>query len=445
MTRRLTLQILLGMLVGLAVGSICRELAVDAAQAKQIASWFDVISSVFLRLIKMIVAPLVFATLVTGIAHMGDTKTLGRIGLKTMLWFLTASLISLSIGLAVVNLLEPGTGLNLPLPEVAAKVANASSGPPSFAQFIIHTAPESMVGAMASNAILQIVVFSIFVGVGLAALGPKGASLVRAIDALAELMLVITGYVMRLAPVAVFSAIAGVITSQGIGVVGTLGVFIGQFYFGLLLLWLVLLAACFATIGPRAPALLRATREPLLLAFSTASSEAAYPKLLDRLMRFGIPKRIASFVLPLGYTFNLDGSMMYSTFAILFIAQAYGIELTLGDQLLILLVLMVTSKGVAGVPRASLVVVAATLAHFDLPEAGLLLILGVDQFLDMGRSATNVIGNAVASAAVARWEGVLGHQEDSLEDFDARHRDENGPPQEDADVGPGAAAPELSR
>jgi Na+/H+-dicarboxylate symporter len=264
-----------------------------------------------------------------------------------------------------------------------------------------------MFEAMADNEILQIVVFSLFVGVAITAVGEKAAPLVRGIEALVSVMLQITDYVMRVAPIAVFAAVAGTVTERGPAILGTFGYFMGSFYIGLILLWIILLGAAFLMIGPRVTQLIRYIREPLILAFSTASSEAAYPRTLEALDRFGVPRRIASFVLPLGYSFNLDGSMLYMTFATIFIAQAYGIDLTIGQEITMLLVLMVTSKGVAGVPRASLVVIAATLAFFNIPEAGLLLILAVDHFLDMGRSATNVVGNAVAAAVVAKWEGAI--------------------------------------
>jgi len=265
---------------------------------------------------------------------------------------------------------------------------------------------------MATNEILQIVVFSIFVGVAITAVGEKAAPLTRAVEALVAVMLQITNYVMRFAPIAVFAAVTSTLAERGPGVLRDLGYFMGSFYLGLALLWLLLIGIAFVLVGPRTRLLIRYIRDPLILAFSTASSEAAYPRTLEALDKFGVPPRIASFVLPLGYSFNLDGSMMYMTFASMFIAQAYGIPLSLGEQITMLLVLMVTSKGIAGVPRASLVVIAGTLSMFKIPEAGLLLILAVDHFLDMGRSATNVIGNAIAASLVAKWEGGLDPRED---------------------------------
>jgi Na+/H+-dicarboxylate symporter len=363
-------------------------------------------TTIFLHLIKMIIAPLVFSTLVAGIAHMGDTAALGRVGAKAVGWFLCASLISLSLGLILVTIFQPGVGLGLPLPPTDATVGVDRSSF-DFAKFVAHIFPESMIGAMASNDILQIVVFSLFVGVAIMAVGEPAKPLVRGVEALVKVMLQITDYVMRFAPVAVFAAVAATIATRGLGIVVTFGYFMGSFYIGLVILWALLIGACFLFLGSRTKLLVRYIRDPVVLAFSTASSEAAYPRTLEALDRFGVPPRIASFVLPLGYSFNLDGSMMYMTFASIFVAQAYGIELSLGTQILMLLTLMITSKGVAGVPRASLVVITATLAQFNIPEAGLLLILAVDHFLDMGRSATNVVGNAVASAVVAKWEGEL--------------------------------------
>ena len=409
MAKRLTFYIMIGLVAGLVVG-LATHAAIDdgsaaaSAQLRDIAGYFAIVTTVFLRLIKMIIAPLVFATLVSGIAQMGDTAALGRIGGRSLAWFITASLVSLTLGLVMVNLLDPGEGLNLPLPPATA-TAGLETGAFNLKDFIAHIVPASMIDAMAKNEILQIVVLSVFVGVAITAVGEKAAPLVKAVDALVHVMLQITDYVMRVAPFAVFAAVAGTLTERGATVIGQLAYFMGSFYLSLLLLWVVLLGAGFLFIGGRIVQLVRHVREPLLVAFSTASSEAAYPRMLEALDRFGVPPRVASFVLPLGYSFNLDGSMIYMTFASIFIAQAYGIDMSVWQMVTMLLVLMVTSKGIAGVPRASLVVIAATLPMFNLPEAGLLLILAIDHFLDMGRTATNVIGNAVASAVVAKWEG----------------------------------------
>jgi Na+/H+-dicarboxylate symporter len=411
MGKRLTYYILIGLVLGGVVGLGVNAYFDDnggagTQQATEIAGYLSIITALFLRLIKMIIAPLVFSTLVVGIAHMGDTQALGRIGFRSVAWFICCSLVSLTLGLILVNFFQPGVGLAIPIPPIDA-ASGVDKAAFNLKDFISHIVPSSMVDAMAKNEILQIVVFSLFVGVGITAVGEKAAPLVRGIDGLAQVMLQVTNYVMRFAPFAVFAAVAGTLAERGPSIIGSLAYFMGTFYLGMALLWCVLIGACFLIVGPRTGLLVRYIREPLLLAFSTASSEAAYPRTLEALDRFGVPPRIASFVLPLGYSFNLDGSMIYMTFAVMFIAQAYGIDLSLGQQITMLLVLMVTSKGVAGVPRASLVVIAATLAFFNIPEAGLLLILAVDHFLDMGRSATNVVGNAVASAVIAKWEGKL--------------------------------------
>ena len=407
MAKRFTSYILLGMVLGILAGWFLNRNVTDPEMLVRIGGYLTIVTDVFLRLIKMIIAPLVFSTLVGGIAHMGDRTALGRVGLRTLAWFVGASVISLLLGILMVTLLQPGAALALPLPAVDA-TADVKTTTLTLKEFVTHLVPRSAAEAMANNEILQIVVFSIFFGVALAAVGEKGRHLLQVIGGLAEVMLKVTGYVMLVAPFAVFAAIAAIITTQGLGILLTYGRFIGSFYLSIGILWVVLLLLGSLVLGRRVLRLMRLVREPILLAFSTASSEAAYPRTLEQLERFGASNRIASFVLPLGYSFNLDGSMMYCTFATLFIAQAYGIPLTLGQKLTMLLLLMVTSKGMAGVPRASLVVIAATLSFFHIPEAGLLLILAVDHFLDMGRSATNVVGNSIATAVVAKWEGELG-------------------------------------
>jgi Na+/H+-dicarboxylate symporter len=332
------------------------------------------------------------------------------VGLRSILWFLLASLVSLTLGLILVNVLQPGVGLNLPLPPATASAGVQTAGF-SLKDFVSHLVPASIFESMSTNEILPIVIFSIFFGVALTAVGEKGAPIVRGVEALVKVMLQVTDYVMRFAPFAVFTAVASAIAERGPSIIATFGKFVGSFYLGLIVLWTFLIGAAFLLVGPRTRHLVRYIRDPVVLAFSTASSEAAFPRTLEALDRFGVPPRIASFVLPLGYSFNLDGSMMYMTFATIFIAQAYGIHLGIGQEVSMLLVLMITSKGMAGVPRASLVVIAATMSMFRIPEAGLLLILAVDHFLDMGRSATNVVGNAVAASVVARWEGGLDSEE----------------------------------
>ncbi|MHA3793445.1 dicarboxylate/amino acid:cation symporter [Sphingomonas sp. YL-JM2C] len=404
MRLKLTPLIFGGMALGIATGvGVHLWAGGDAAAAARIADYLQLPADVFLRLIKMIVAPLVFATLVTGIAHMGDVASLGRMGARAMGWFVTAGLVSLSLGLLFVNAFAPGEALHLVRTADPGGMAEKAL---SFRQFVLHIFPESVVQAMAENQILQIVVFSLFVGVALSAAGERGKPLLAVVEATADLMLTITGYVMRAAPLAVFGAIAATVATQGAGILLTFGALIAEFYVALAALCLVLLGAGAAFLGGGLAPLLRHVREPLLLAFSTASSEAAYPRLMEALDRAGVPRRVYGFVLPLGYSFNLDGSMMYATFAAIFIAQAYGVDLPIATQITMLLVLMVTSKGIAGVSRASLVVVAATLAQFDLPVEGVALLLAIDHFMDMGRTTTNVLGNAIATAVVAKWESA---------------------------------------
>ncbi|MFM6854325.1 MAG: dicarboxylate/amino acid:cation symporter [Sphingopyxis sp.] len=414
MAKRLTWFILIGMILGVVAGYVANQmLAGDADGAKQVASYFKMLADIFLHLIKMIIAPLVLATVVVGIAHLGDSSALGRIGTRALLWFIAASFLSISLGLVMVNAFKPGVGLVLstagPLPELA-------TSDHSLVTFLVSIFPTSVFDAMASNNILQILVFSLFAGVALLAIGERGAPLVRAAEALSELMLQITNYVMAFAPFAVFGALGAVITVNGVGIIGTYITLVGEFYLGLLILWALLLAIGALFLRERVWTLIRYIREPIMLAFSTASSEAALPKLFEQLDRFGVPRRISGFMLPLGYSFNLDGSMMYMSFATIFIAQAYNIELSWTTQFLMLLTLMVSSKGVAAVPRASLVVISATLTQFGLPIEGVALILGIDTFLDMGRTATNVVGNAVATSVITKWEGMLEAPEPAEQD-----------------------------
>lgn len=407
LTRYILFALVLGVIAGWAINyGIDDGTPESAERLKSIAGYLSIVTALFLRLIKMIIAPLVFSTLVAGIAHMGDVAALGRVGIRAMAWFILATIVSLTLGLILVNTLQPGVGLNLPLPPVSA-ASGVETAAFNLKDFVTHLVPASIFEAMSGNEILPIVVFSLFFGIALTAIGEPGRPIVRGVESLVKVMLQVTDYVMRFAPFAVFTAVASSIAERGPEIILTFGKFVGSFYLGLAVLWCLLIGAAFVLIGGRTRHLVRYIRDPIVLAFSTASSEAAYPRTLEALDRFGVPPRIASFVLPLGYSFNLDGSMMYMTFATIFIAQAYGIDLTIGQEITMLLVMMVTSKGMAGVPRASLVVIAATLGMFKIPEAGLLLILAVDHFLDMGRSATNVVGNAVASTVVARWEGQL--------------------------------------
>ncbi len=377
-----------------------------ADQASAAASNLNVVTDVFLRLIKMIIAPLVFTTLVAGIAHMEDAASVGRIGVKTMTWFIGASVVSLVLGLVMVQLLHPGSGMHLP-EAVAATAPAASTDAFSLHGFIAHLVPTSIFDAMARNEILQIVVFSVFVGTAVAALDDKAPAVLHLVEQAASIMLKVTEFVMRLAPFAIFAALASTIATQGLEMLGTYAKFVFGFYGSMGVLWFLLFLAGAVVLGKRVVPLFRAIRTPTLLAFSTASSEAAYPRILEALPKVGVRRRIVSFVLPLGYSFNLDGSMLYCTFGTMFIMQAHGVHLSVSQQIFMLLLLMVTSKGIAGVPRASLVVIMATLTYFGLPEAWIAIVLGVDHLLDMGRSATNVVGNSVAAAVVAKWEGEL--------------------------------------
>ena len=370
---------------------------------KDIAGNYSILSDIFLRMIKMIIALLVFAVLVTGIAKLGDFKSVGRIGIKTLVYFTSATIVALFLGLVIVNIFEPGKVMHLELPD-----AGASSGVAANTQtaknFISHVIPDSIIKVMAENEILPIVVFAIFFGVAAASVKEKGKPIVDACDSLSHVMFKFTNYVMGFAPMGVFGAITAVVIQQGLSLLGGYVYLIGCFFGGLLFFVFVILFGICKLFRINFFALLKDIKEPILLAFTTASSESAMPKTIEALEKHGISNRIVSFVLPLGYSFNLDGSIMYMTFATMFIAQSYGMDLTAGDQIKMMLILLVTSKGMAGIPRASLVVIAGTLSMFNIPQEGLLLLLGIDQLLDMGRSATNVVGNAVASAVVARLE-----------------------------------------
>ncbi|MFO1074209.1 MAG: dicarboxylate/amino acid:cation symporter [Geminicoccaceae bacterium] len=404
---RLTAYIGIGLVLGIAVGIVGNQFAGDAAQAKQLASGFTIVTDIFLRLIKMIIAPLVFATIVSGIASFGNAKAVGGIAVRALGWFVCASLVSLSLGMLFANLFQPGAGLALPLPGAGAETGLAAASL-NFRDFITHVFPTSVVSAMAGNEVLQILVFAIFFGFAVAALPAELARpLITLTDAVASAMFKVTDYVMKVAPFAVFAAMAAVVTIQGPGVLLDYGKFIGSFYIGLATLWAVLLLAGRLVLGPSVWRLVGLLKEPMLLAFSTASSEAAFPKTIEKLDEYGVHERVTGFVLPLGYSFNLDGSMMYQAFAALFIAQAFGIHMGFAEQASMLLVMMIASKGIAGVPRASLVVVAAVAPMFNLPAAGILLIMGIDQILDMGRTLTNVLGNGLATAAVAKWQGEV--------------------------------------
>jgi Na+/H+-dicarboxylate symporter len=409
---RLTLYIMLAMILGIIAGYYV-NINYDTDTRKAFADNIKLLTTIFLRMVQMIIAPIVFSTLVVGIAKLGDMKTVGRVGGKAMLWFITASLVSLGLGLVLVNIFQPGVGANIANTDMTAvsDLMEKSKGF-SLAKFVEHVVPRSVIEAMATNEILQLVIFSVLFGIALTAVGKKGEPIITALDAIAHVVLKMVTYVMYVAPLGVFGAMAAAIAKNGIGILGTFGKYIGEFYFGLLILWLVLLSVGYLILKNRLPVLLKRIASPMSIAFSTASSEAVYPKLVEEMERFGCNNKIVSFVLPLGYSFNLDGSMMYMTFASMFIAQAFNITAITGDvwqQVLMLLVFLITSKGIAGVPRASLVVVLATGALFGIPPEGVGLILAIDVFCDMGRTMTNVLGNALATAAVSKWEGALEH------------------------------------
>lgn len=385
------------MLLGIIVGYFWKDGAVD----------LHILSDIFMRLIKMIIAPLIFSVLVVGIAKVGDFKSVGRIGIKTLIYFTCAAIIALLLGLLLVNITAPGKGLDLKLPDVTASTGFEAAKPFDAKTFIEHVIPSSIVEAMAKNEVLPVVVFALFFGIAAASIGKSGKVVIDFFDSVSHIMFKITNYVMAFSPFGVFGAIAAVVAHQGLGILVHYIYLIATFYSGLLIFIFGVLFLICLIFKIKFFQLLSYIKEPILLAFSTASSEAAMPKTIEALERFGCGNRIVSFVLPLGYSFNLDGSMMYMTFATVFIAQAYGVEMSVADQIVMLLILLVTSKGCAGIPRASLVMIAGMLDHFHIPAAGLLLLLGIDQILDMGRSATNVVGNAVATTVVAKLEGEL--------------------------------------
>lgn len=409
---RLTLYIVIAMVLGIVAGYIIHEKA-SPEFVKDFAPKIKLLATIFLRLVQMIIAPLVFATLVVGIAKLGDLKTVGRVGGKAMVWFISASLISLLLGLILVTVTKPGVGVNLANADLeGAKDLMGKTKEFSLDKFVEHVVPRSVIEAMANNEILQLVIFSIFFGVALTAIGKKGDAIINALDSLTHVVLKMVGYVMNLAPLGVFGAMTGVIAIKGLGILKTYAYYIGSFYLGLAVLWAVLLLVGWIILKGRLKVLMRRISNPMAIAFNTASSEAVFPKLVEEMERFGCNNKIVSFTLPLGYSFNLDGSMMYMTFASMFIAQAYNITSVtehVGTQIAMLLVFMLTSKGIAGVPRASLVVVLATGGMFGIPPEGIGLVLAIDTFCDMGRSMTNVLGNALATAAVSKWEGALEH------------------------------------
>jgi Na+/H+-dicarboxylate symporter len=409
MKNRLTYYILGAMLAGIITGILVNKSS-NPEFTQSFATNIKLLATLFIRLVQMIIAPLVFSTLVVGIAKLGDLKSVGRVGGKALIWFITASLCSLLIGLFFVNLLKPGVGMGLQTADLkSVEDVVGKTKVFSIQNFVEHVVPKSVIEAMATNEILQIVVFSIFFGVAMAAIGAKAKPLISALDTVSHVILKMVGYVMVFAPIGVFGAIAAVFATQPVEkLLLVYARYFGSFLIGITVLWVLLVLAGILFLGAgRMKQLMARIQMPLMIAFSTTSSEAVFPKLTEELERFGCKDKVVAFILPLGYSFNLDGSMMYMTFASLFIAQAYGIHLDIGTQLTMLIVLMLTSKGIAGVPRASLVVVAATCGMFNIPVEGIALILPIDHFCDMFRSATNVVGNALATTVVSKWEGEL--------------------------------------
>jgi proton glutamate symport protein len=406
-TRSNTSQILAGLVLGILVGYLWPSSDANGVHVAGFAEQVKPLADVFLRMIKMIIAPLLFSTLVVGIAGTGDMKTMGRIGLKAIIYFEIATTIALFLGLGLVNLFQPGVGMALPLnADTKAAAAMVQSQQHAW-DILLHMFPTSVIDSMARGDILQVVIFSMFFGIAVAAIGAKGQPVLDLMESTAQAMFKFTGYVMAFAPVGVFAAIAATVGSKGLGILLTLGKLVGLMYLGLAVFALIVLGVVSYLIRVPFLTFVKAIREPMLIAFTTASSEAALPKALEIMERFGVPKNIVGFVLPTGYSFNLDGSTLYLSLCSVFVAQMAGVHMTLGQQLIMMLTLMLTSKGVAGVPRAALVVLAATLATFNLPLEGAAILLAIDQIMDMGRTAVNVMGNCIATAVVARWEGVF--------------------------------------
>ena len=403
----LTTQIFIGLLLGIAAGYLWPSTDVNGVHTAGYAEQIKPLADVFLRMIKMILAPLLFSTLVVGIAGTGDMKTMGRIGLKAIIYFEIATTIALFLGLALVNIFKPGAGISMPIAADAKAAAALVQNQQHAWDILLHMFPTSVIDSMARGDILQVVIFSIFFGIAIAAIGAKGQPVIDVLESTAQAMFKFTGYVMAFAPIGVFAAIAATVGSKGLGILLTLGKLVGLMYLGLAIFALIVLGSVSYLIRVPFLTFVKAIREPMLIAFTTASSEAALPKALDIMERFGVPKNIVGFVLPTGYSFNLDGSTLYLSLCSVFVAQMAGVPMTIGQQLMMMLTLMLTSKGVAGVPRASLVVLFATLSQFGLPLEGAAILLAIDQIMDMGRTAVNVMGNCIATAVVARWEGVF--------------------------------------
>ncbi len=401
-SKKLTLYIFIALISGIVVGWLFPDIAVK----------FKPLGELFLRMVKMIIAPLIFATLTVGIAGHGDVKNLGKIGLKTIIYFEIATTIALILGLVMANILKPGAGFNIDLNTVSTaaveQMQNVQSTR-SLTQMLVDAVPVSVVDSMARGDLLQIVVFAIFFALAVCAVGPKARPVLEFLQSTCDVMFKFTEYVMKFAPIGVFGAISATIGQNGIGILKSYAKLIGITYLSLVVFVIIVLVVACKIIKVSFRGILKAIKDPALIAFTTASSEAALPKAMEQMEKFGVPKSIVSFVMPMGYTFNLDGSTLYLTLATLFCAQIAGINLSLEQQLMIMFTLMLTSKGIAGVPRVSLVILTGTLTGFNLPIVGVAVLLGIDQILDMGRTTVNLIGNCVATTVVAKWENDFDH------------------------------------
>lgn len=402
-SKKLTLHIFIALIAGVLFGWLFPAYAVK----------MQPLGDIFLRMIKMIIAPLIFATLTVGIAGHGDVKNLGKIGLKTIIYFEIATTVALVLGLVMANILKPGAGFNIDITSVSLAAVEKMQTIPqghSLTHMFVNAVPVSIVESMAKGDLLQIVVFAIFFALAVCAVGQKARPVLDFLQSTCDIMFKFTEYVMKFAPIGVFGAISATIGQNGVGILTSYAKLIAITYFSLIAFIIIVLVVACKIINIPFMGILKTIKDPALLAFTTASSEAALPKAMSQMEKFGVPKSIVSFVMPLGYTFNLDGSTLYLTLAALFCAQVVGINLSIEQQLMLMFTLMLTSKGIAGVPRVSLVILTGTLASFNLPVAGVAVLLGIDQILDMGRTTVNLIGNCVATAVVARWENEFDHQ-----------------------------------
>jgi proton glutamate symport protein len=402
-----TTQIFIGLVLGIVIGYVWPSADVDGRHVAGLGEQIKPLADTFLRMIKMIIAPLLFSTLVVGIAGTGDLKAMGRIGLKAIIYFEAATTIALFLGLGIVNFFQPGAGVSVPTMSTETLKSVQSIQAHSGWEMLVSLFPTSVFDAMARGDILQLVVFSIFFGIGLAAIGDRGKPLVEVLESTAQVMFKFTGYVMMFAPIGVMAAISATVGKMGLSILFTLGKVVLLMYGGLIVFAIIVVGGVSYLIRVPFFTFLRAIKEPFLIAFTTASSEAALPKALEVMEKFGCPKNIVGLVLPTGYSFNLDGTTLYLSLTSVFVAQLFGVEMTFGQQMIMMLTLMLTSKGVAGVPRAALVVLTATLVQFNLPLEGAAILLAIDQIMDMGRTAVNVMGNCISTAVVARWEGVF--------------------------------------